>query len=391
MPSFTVLFSIAVAAFQLAPVQAAPKPASTTTLPPGGPWWQCGGVGFKGSTECVSGFYCAWYNAYESQCIPIGSTFPGVTPPATAAPIPTKAASTTTYSTTTSTVTSAPSPTGTLPPVGGYGQCGGKPWNGATTCVSGWWCAWYNEYESQCIPIGSTFPGVTPPATAQPIPTLPTSSTTPVVTPTPTPSLKPVPRWGQCGGVGYTGSIVCEEGSWCAWYNAYESQCLAIGDTHPGVTPPATAQPIPTLSSSTTTSAVTPTPTPSLKPVPRWGQCGGVGWTGSIECEAGSYCAWYNAYESQCLPIGSVFPGVTPPATAAPIPTLTTTTVKATTTVPTTTPKPEPTQVLWGNCGGKGWTGPFACPKGAVCHPWSDYESQCLPANWPGLPKTKTR
>ncbi|KAH7000011.1 fungal cellulose binding domain-containing protein [Ilyonectria destructans] len=33
-----------------------------------------------------------------------------------------------------------------------YGQCGGKTWTGATTCVSGTVCQFYNDYYSQCIP-----------------------------------------------------------------------------------------------------------------------------------------------------------------------------------------------------------------------------------------------
>ncbi|KAF7563258.1 hypothetical protein G7046_g875 [Stylonectria norvegica] len=33
-----------------------------------------------------------------------------------------------------------------------YSQCGGKTWTGATTCVSGAVCQFYNDYYSQCIP-----------------------------------------------------------------------------------------------------------------------------------------------------------------------------------------------------------------------------------------------
>jgi cellulose 1,4-beta-cellobiosidase len=36
-----------------------------------------------------------------------------------------------------------------------YGQCGGKSWTGATTCVSGSTCTFVNDYYSQCMPGGS--------------------------------------------------------------------------------------------------------------------------------------------------------------------------------------------------------------------------------------------
>ncbi|KAJ4494909.1 endoglucanase [Lentinula edodes] len=35
---------------------------------------------------------------------------------------------------------------------------------------------------------------------------------------------------------------------------------------------------------------------------PIWGQCGGIGWTGSTTCASGSSCVVSNAYYSQCLP-----------------------------------------------------------------------------------------
>ncbi|KFY50279.1 hypothetical protein V495_00323 [Pseudogymnoascus sp. VKM F-4514 (FW-929)] len=35
---------------------------------------------------------------------------------------------------------------------GAYAQCGGMSWTGATTCVSGYTCAYSNAYYSQCLP-----------------------------------------------------------------------------------------------------------------------------------------------------------------------------------------------------------------------------------------------
>uniref|UniRef100_A0A0W0G5L6 Carbohydrate-binding module family 1 protein n=1 Tax=Moniliophthora roreri TaxID=221103 RepID=A0A0W0G5L6_MONRR len=35
--------------------------------------------------------------------------------------------------------------------------------------------------------------------------------------------------------------------------------------------------------------------------VPKWGQCGGIGWSGGTVCEAGTTCRAQNPYYSQCL------------------------------------------------------------------------------------------
>ncbi|KAI0077311.1 endoglucanase [Panus rudis PR-1116 ss-1] len=63
------------------------------------------------------------------------------------------------------------------------------------------------------------------------------------------PSLAVAP-WGQCGGIGYTGSTVCDAGSACTKLNDYYSQCI------PGASPP----PTPTTSSPATTTSSAPTP-----------------------------------------------------------------------------------------------------------------------------------
>ncbi|KAK6531183.1 hypothetical protein TWF281_008008 [Arthrobotrys megalospora] len=41
-----------------------------------------------------------------------------------------------------------------------WGQCGGNNWTGPTTCVSGYYCSYNNEWYSQCIP-GSSGPTTT--------------------------------------------------------------------------------------------------------------------------------------------------------------------------------------------------------------------------------------
>jgi cellobiose dehydrogenase (acceptor) len=35
-----------------------------------------------------------------------------------------------------------------------------------------------------------------------------------------------VARYGQCGGLTYSGSLACVTGTTCQWQNAYYSQCL---------------------------------------------------------------------------------------------------------------------------------------------------------------------
>ncbi|CZR67567.1 related to Feruloyl esterase B [Phialocephala subalpina] len=57
-----------------------------------------------------------------------------------------------------------------------------------------------------------------------------------------------------------------------------------------------------TAPTSTTTTAVTSTTSAAAGgTIPKWGQCGGISWTGSGTCAAGSTCTYSNAYYSQCL------------------------------------------------------------------------------------------
>ncbi|KZW01219.1 CEL4a mannanase [Exidia glandulosa HHB12029] len=72
--------------------------------------------------------------------------------------------------------------------------------------------------------------------------------------------------WGQCGGIGYTGSTVCDAGSVCTVQNAYYSQCLpgtaTVTTTSVSTTSSATST---TSSSGSTTTAVPPTVTGFVK------------------------------------------------------------------------------------------------------------------------------
>ena len=66
----------------------------------------------------------------------------------------------------------------------------------------------------------------------------------------------------------------------------------------------ANPNPNPTTTLVTTTRAPTTAPTTSSPPsctVAKWGQCGGVGYTGCTTCEAGSTCNANNEYYHQCV------------------------------------------------------------------------------------------
>ncbi|KAH8093705.1 glycoside hydrolase superfamily [Cristinia sonorae] len=57
--------------------------------------------------------------------------------------------------------------------------------------------------------------------------------------------------WGQCGGIGFTGSTVCDTGSVCSKQNDYYSQCIpGTATVAPPASPPSTTVSAPAPSSS---------------------------------------------------------------------------------------------------------------------------------------------
>nr|AQS95488.1 endo-beta-1,4-glucanase [synthetic construct] len=76
---------------------------ATGALAQGGAWQQCGGVGFSGSTSCVSGYTCVYLNDWYSQCQPQPTTLRTTTTPGA-----------------TSTTRSAPAATSTTPAKGKF-------------------------------------------------------------------------------------------------------------------------------------------------------------------------------------------------------------------------------------------------------------------------------
>lgn len=77
-------------------------------------------------------------------------------------------------------------------------------------------------------------------------------------------------------------------------------QCGA-GDNTPAPNPGTPATP----TTLVTTSRPEPTPEPSPEPptcgTAKWGQCGGIGFTGCSSCASGSTCNMINEYYSQCV------------------------------------------------------------------------------------------
>jgi len=56
----------------------------------------------------------------------------------------------------------------------------------------------------------------------------------------------------------------------------------------------------PVVTSNTKAATTTSAPAASGTPVAKYGQCGGIGWTGSTVCVTGSTCVKANDYYSQC-------------------------------------------------------------------------------------------
>jgi len=87
--------------------------AAGAALADQGAWAQCGGIGWTGSTKCVSGYSCVKSNDYYSQCLP-----------------GTAAGTTLATSTKTAATTAGPAPTG------GAGQAGKLRWVGVSESVA---------------------------------------------------------------------------------------------------------------------------------------------------------------------------------------------------------------------------------------------------------------
>ncbi|KAJ3256491.1 hypothetical protein HK103_005489 [Boothiomyces macroporosus] len=121
-----------------------------------------------------------------------------------------------------------------------------------------------------------------------------TTSTTPSSTPT-TGCTSPVAEWGQCSGTGYTGSTCCAAGLTCVSTSAWWGSCQKVQAASSTVTTSTTTSltssltVVPSTTTSTTSSLSSPSSTCS-SPVAEWGQCSGIGYTGSTCCASGLTC-----------------------------------------------------------------------------------------------------
>lgn len=186
-----------------------PKPAVLI-----GPYGQCGGLGFGGSSRCVASWVCLEVNPYYSHCVP-ESTIPSLTIQTTSneteAPIEgsrylrsaadcdedeeiLEETGTINGNVTNTTEYLEPaSEVGTF--IVPFAQCGGHGWTGQTICVEGFYCQSQSDWYSQCIPI---------------------------------PDLPGIQVYGQCGGKLWTGDVDCQAGSYCAVLSEWYSQCLPV-------------------------------------------------------------------------------------------------------------------------------------------------------------------
>ncbi|KAF5315358.1 hypothetical protein D9619_007137 [Psilocybe cf. subviscida] len=73
-----------------------------------------------------------------------------------------------------------------------------------------------------------------------------------------------VPLWGQCGGIGYSGSTTCDSGSVCTYQNDYYSQCLPGSSTPKPTTTTPTTTTRPTTTTTSTGTGGTGLPAPSI-------------------------------------------------------------------------------------------------------------------------------
>jgi hypothetical protein len=170
-----------------------------------------------------------------------------------------------------------------------------------------------------------------------------------------------VPKYGQCGGIGYFGNFMCSRGYVCVISHPWFAQCLPADATeqswgkkkkasHPSKLLLADYELLVDEASAASDDADV---------VPAWEQCGGKGndfdftsddslpddETPKKECEEGYTCEIVNEWYYQCQPL------------------------------------PDLTGLkLWEQCGGEDYMGPTECTTGSVCKSFNDWYSQCVPA-----------
>ncbi|KAG1702166.1 hypothetical protein DVH05_009957 [Phytophthora capsici] len=163
-----------------------------------------------------------------------------------------------------------------------------------------------------------------------------------------------VPKYGQCGGIGYEGNSICAQGYVCVFNDPWYAQCLPKGSQTSIQTKKhhkAHTDAIDLLVEEFSDDEVAI--------IPAWEQCGGLGFdfdfsrdespdddveTPKKSCEEGYSCEVINKWYYQCQPL--------PNASG----------IK-----------------LWGQCGGEDYVGPTECTAGSVCKVFNSWYSQCVP------------
>ncbi|POY75491.1 putative Cellulose 1,4-beta-cellobiosidase (non-reducing end) [Rhodotorula taiwanensis] len=364
---------------------------------------QCGGSGYTGASCCPSGYFCSYSNPYYSQCVPTTSPSASSTSSSTtssssssgSSSSATSRSTSSSSSSSTSTTTSAtPSPTSCSGIQLGYGQCGGIGWSGPMCCVSGWTCTYSNDFYSQCLPSTSSSPtsstssSSSSSSSSSTTSSSSTSSSASASSSTAGGCTGSAGAYGQCGGSGYIGGTCCPSGYYCAFANAYYSQCLpgsaSSTPTSSSSSSASSSSQTPPASSTSTSTSASATPSAGCSGIQTgYGQCGGTGWSGPTCCPASFVCTYSNAFYSQCLPAsGSSTTSSTSSSSSSSSASSTSTKASTSTAASSSSssaPSPTSTAAAYAQCGGQGFAAQL-CPSGFVCAIVNSYYSQCLPS-----------
>ncbi|GMF28706.1 unnamed protein product [Phytophthora fragariaefolia] len=166
----------------------------------------------------------------------------------------------------------------------------------------------------------------------------------------------PVPKFGQCGGIGYEGNVECAQGCICVQASLWFAQCLPRGASTSASTKKRAHHS--KLHVDDTELLLEDMASDEADVVPAWEQCGGKGFdfdfsrddslpddeTPMQPCEEDYTCNIVNEWYYQCQPLAKL------------------TGIK-----------------LWEQCGGADYRGSTQCTIGSVCKYFNAWYSQCVP------------
>lgn len=223
----------------------------------------------------------------------------------------------------------------------------------------------FQEEVVQYLGSGSGPPTTT--ASPSTVPPTPSTTSTMSITTTPNPSSSPpstasptttapgpgVPEWGQCGGIGYSGPTNCASPLSCLCLSNWWCHCVnSPATTMETVVARSTTGNLSVTSFTSKTAAAIETG----RPVPEWGQCGGIGYTGSTNCASPLFCACNGQWWCQCQRSAGGDDSSPPAEDEDPS---------------------GSTVAQWGQCGGIGYEGPATCALPYACTCNSKWWCQC--------------